>query len=481
MFKKYLCWLVALPMTLLFAGCTIENDIPYPFVESVITAFEVEGQCNESGTGAGSALINYDAHTVQVYVEESVDLNRLSIRRFEVSNNATIAAPQACLHPDKFPTQGFKQTSDAEATRVNFSAPVQFTLTTYQDYVWTVSVTQVERSEVEVFTRCSSATVSGEVKNGKVPTVEYCEHGTQNWTTLPAAQISVNADKYTAEITGLTPGTSYDFRSSNGAKATFTTEPALQLPNSSFDDWSSEVSATGKTLWLPKAEGADTFWDTGNRGATTVGASNSTGVTEDGRTFANLQSKYIVVKFAAGNIFAGDYLATDGTNGILNFGRPFTSFPTKMKFDYKYQTSPVNRVGKWDDAYSRYIKREVFDNLKGNNDSCAVYIALLDDYVDDADREANTYENVPYPWVIRTRPSNLHLFDPESPRVIAYGQLTQGDNVTEWTTHEITLNYRYTNRKPKYIVVVASSSKYGDYFTGGDKSLLQIDNLELIY
>lgn len=485
MFKKYLSWLIVLPFTLLFAQCAIEDDIPYPFVESAITVIEVEGQCNETATGFASAVINNDAHTVQLYVDESVDVNRLSIKRLEVSNDASIAVDKAaCLQPENFPTKSFKETGNADATRVNFSAPVRFTLTTYQDYEWTVSVSQVLRGEANVFARCTSATLSGDVKAGQAPAIDYRVQGSQAWTSVAESQITVAEGQYVAQLTGLVPGSTYEYRLTFGTSApstdNFTTAPALQLPNASFDDWSSEGTGT-RTLWLPKAEGAETFWDTGNRGATTVGASNSTGMTEEGRTYANLQSKYIVVKFAAGNIFSGDYLATDGTNGILSFGRPFSSFPTKLQFEYKYTTGAVNRGGKWDDAYGKYINKEMFDGLKGQNDSCQIYVALIDDYVDDADREVNTYDGKVYPWLIRTKPSDLHLFDPKSPRVIAYGQLTQGSNVEDWTTHEITLNYRYTNRMPKYIIVVASSSKYGDYFTGYDKALLQLDNLKLIY
>lgn len=32
-----------------------------------------------------------------------------------------------------------------------------------------------------------------------------------------------------------------------------------------------------------------------------------------------------------------------------------------------------------------------------------------------------------------------------------------------------------------YIIIVASSSKYGDYFTGGDGSIMYLDDLELVY
>lgn len=486
MFKKFLTWLIVLPVTLLFAQCAIDNDIPYPFIEAAITTIEVEGQCNATGTGFGSAVINNDNHTVQLYVDDTVDLSRLCVKRLEVSNNATITVDNAvCVNPGSFPTQSFKETSNPEATRLNFTNDVQFKLTTYQDYIWTVHVSQIIRSEVSVFPRCVSAILSGSVKNGVVPGVEYREQGTQDWQTLPASQITANADEYKAEVTGLVPGTTYEYRMKYGAVATevatFTTAPAQQLPNSSFDDWCSSGTGT-KVLWMPWAEGETGYWDTGNRGATTVGASNSTCVTEDGRTFANLQSKYIVLKFAAGNIFTGQYLATDGTNGILSFGREFNTFPSKLQFDYKYTSSTINRTaGAWNNAYGEYISKGMYNQLKGQPDSCQIYIALLDDYVDDADRDANTYDGKVYPWIIRTSPKSLHLFKADSPRVIAYGQLTQGNSTDGWKTEEIELNYRYTDRTPKYIMVVASSSKYGDYFTGGDASLLQLDNVKLLY
>lgn len=404
MFKKFFTWLIMLPVTMLFSQCAIEDDIPYPFVESSITVFEVEGQTNEFGSGFSSAKINNDAHTVQLYVNNSIDLSKVCIKRLEVSNDATIAIDKSvCQQPDRFPIHSFKETPDASATTVDFTSPVKFRLTTYQDYDWTV-------------------------------TVSYP-------TAAPILDV--------------------------------------QLPNSSFDDWCSS-GADNKKLWMPWKEGETGFWDTGNRGATTVGASNSTGVTEDGRTFANLQSKYIVVKFAAGNIFTGEYLATEGTNGVLSFGREFTASPKKLQFDYKFKSSTINKGGAWNDAYGRYVNKTMFTNLKGQPDSCQIYIALFDDYIDDADREANTYEGKVYPWVIRTRAADIQLFDPKSPRVIAYGQMTQGNDVTEWTTQQITLKYN-DQRTPKYIMIVASSSKYGDYFVGGDQTLLQLDNLKLIY
>ena len=202
---------------------------------------------------------------------------------------------------------------------------------------------------------------------------------------------------------------------------------------------------------------------------------------EDGRRYANLLSKYIMIKFAAGNIFTGEYVETDETNGVVSFGRPFTAFPTKMRFDYKYKCGTINRVGAdWSEAYSDYIKKEVLDGLKGQPDTACIYIALGDwepvTYVSE-----RTGKSTVCPYLIRTRPSALHLFNVNDPHIIAYAQLSKGETVDTWTTETLTLNYRVTDRQPKYIIVVASSSKYGDYFAGGEGSLLKLDNVELLY
>ena len=45
----------------------------------------------------------------------------------------------------------------------------------------------------------------------------------------------------------------------------------------------------------------------------------------------------------------------------------------------------------------------------------------------------------------------------------------------------INLKYRDLTKKPTYILVVCSSSKYGDYFTGSTSSVLLLDEFDLIY
>jgi len=64
---------------------------------------------------------------------------------------------------------------------------------------------------------------------------------------------------------------------------------------------------------------------------------------------------------------------------------------------------------------------------------------------------------------------------------VAYGKYQSGQSIPEYVPFEIELNYTSTSRVPKYILIVGSASKYGDYFTGGAGSVLCLDDLELIY
>jgi hypothetical protein len=310
---------------------------------------------------------------------------------------------------------------------------------------------------IEAFAMTTKASFSGKIQSGKTPVVEYKKSSASTWTDLPTADVTVSGTSFTASVSKLSPNTTYQYRVSVDGNSsdtqTFSTTEATPLTDGSFDNWHQD----GK-VWNPWSESGTSFWDTGNKGATTISDSNSAPTDETcngtGKA-ACLESKYLVLKFAAGNIFTGTYVKTDGTNGILDFGRPFTAFPTKLRVNYKYNCATINRSGDSD-----------YDYLKGRPDSCHIYIALTD------------WDE---PYRIKTKKTERQLFDKNSENVIAYAELTQGETTTEYKQVDLNLTYRYTNRKPNYILVVASASKYGDFFVGGEGSKLWVDNFELIY
>ena len=394
----------------------------------------------------GNAIIDAINRNVIVYVSKDQRLDQIKVTTFDLGGE------HGTVYPD--PT--------AE-TYYDFSQPRTFYVSQGWEetsLIWTVYVYQTEESasgEVSVFTRATSATLSGSVQSGKEPVIEYKKTTDSDWTTQLSSSIEISGTNYTTLLQQLTPGTEYECRVSvDGTivgSQNFSTAPATLLTDGSFDNWNQD----GK-LWNPWPTGGTSFWDTGNKGAVTISDSNSipTDETCNGSGLAaSLESKYLVLKFAAGNIFTGSYVKTVGTNGVLSFGRPFTSFPSKLRINYKYTSATIDKVG--EDALSY---------LKGRPDSCHIYIALTDW---DEPRE------------IRTRPSERQLFDKTDSKIIAYAELVQGSSTSTYQQKDLVLDYRYTNRTPKYIVVVATASKYGDYFTGGVGSKLWLDNFELIY
>ena len=64
--------------------------------------------------------------------------------------------------------------------------------------------------------------------------------------------------------------------------------------------------------------------------------------------------------------------------------------------------------------------------------------------------------------------------------IIAYASLDLGQT-DGYQPFTLELEYRDRTRTPKYIVIVAAASKYGDYFTGGVGSTLYLDEFSFVY
>ncbi|MBC5612804.1 DUF4493 domain-containing protein [Bacteroides hominis] len=324
---------------------------------------------------------------------------------------------------------------------------------------------------------------------------KYRISGTEDWNTV--SNVEQADGKLIATITGLIPGTEYDFcfaiNGVNGKITTATTELQKQLENGSFDEW----NQNGDT-WFPgtaaEASAKNSYWDTGNVGAATMSKNPSIGESNDVHTVGGksgkLSSQFVglfgVGKFAAGNIYIGRYMETyaNVTNmgARIRFGREFSSRPTELKGWYKYTR------GK-DKMYGDYNKSELTDS---GGDKCSIYIVLTDNIgLVDADGVKTAYEidnhatDQPAKFIYK----NAIDFSENNKDVIAYGSITdeeskgsfdESGNVV-WKQFSIDLKYRDLTRKPKFIIVVASASKYGDFFTGYENSTMLIDDFELVY
>lgn len=184
-----------------------------------------------------------------------------------------------------------------------------------------------------------------------------------------------------------------------------------------------------------------------------------------------MTSKKIVIKFAAGNIFTGQYLATDGTDGVLGWGRPCTSRPKALKVYVRYEPGSVDVGG------DKIAKEET--------DKGIIYVAV-------GDWAGQTYSDKgTWPFVVQTKNASS-LFSTEKGTysgdgIIAYGEKTFDEAYNENGGYkELTINLDYDNfggnqRKPTSIIIVASASKFGDYFQGSTSSKMWLDDMELIY
>ena len=392
--------------------------------------------------GMSNYVLDANSRTVIIYVGSDQELNNIQINKLNLGGEYGRVKPDPTTVHDFTSSQTFRAARHGEESWLE----------------WQVFVYKTEEGgstgSSDVFAMVTRATVKGSVQSGKTPTVEYRKQSASDWNTVPAANVTTSGTSFTATLTGLNGSTTYNYRvtvdGAAGSEQSFTTVAPVALENGSMENWSQD----GKQ-WNPWGSGATEFWGTGNPGAAAFIGNLTTPTDESVKgKAALLETKDAIIKLGAGNIFTGDF-ELEGLNGLLHFGRPFSSFPTSLRLYYKYTPATIDMIGD-----------NVGDlaSLKGQTDMCQIYIALSD----------KTYE-------IRNNPSKRQLFDPNDSGIIAYGEFTSSQSVTSYKQLEIPLEYRYTDRTPKYIIIVASSSKYGDYYIGGVGSKLWLDEMELVY
>lgn len=299
----------------------------------------------------------------------------------------------------------------------------------------------------------------------------------EDWTFVEG---TLNGSLLTATLTDLVNGTSYAFRLvideyTSSQQNTFTTTAYPQLPNAGFENWQTDSKAN-----LIYGSGESMFWDSGNHGSATMNKNVTTpdsDIKHSGNYSAKLSSQFVGIgsfigRFAAGNLFAGQYLVTDGTDGVLGWGRPWTVQPKSLKGYVKYSPATIN-----------YVSSDAPEYVKGDMDKGIIYIALLTENASES--YTSSGQTYTYPIIVKTNSSERRLFEKDGkdrPNVVAYGEkvfdsATAGDGMVEF---EIPIE-EVSGGKVAYIMIVASASKGGDYFTGGDGSTMWLDDLELVY
>ncbi|MDE7355872.1 MAG: PCMD domain-containing protein [Rikenellaceae bacterium] len=503
-------------MTLLLATGCIPNDIPYPNRQPSFKAFEVEGQ-------VGSSEFDQLNRKVSLTVDGEHDITNVRVIFWDISDSTEMLPAM----PD----------------RLNLAKPYLCTLRTWQDYQWTIDAkwdvqylvnvedqigdasvdtvgrvmivtvakTQhlasmkinkiqigptnavitpdplegtfdlrgdgqvfkvnmfgrteewrisaahaqfsIQSKSVTAWTKTATATASVPVGATDIG-YEYRREVDEAWNQTDIENITLDGGTMTAVITGLEPGTKYVCRpflgDERGQEQTFTTDKVEEIPNMNFEQWH-QADPKG-ICWYPYAQGGTPYWITGNYATAQFGSTNATIPVEDGandsKYGACLETKKVAGQLAAGNLFTGDFKFTSITEAANSpkFGRPFTGRPAGLKGWYKYQPQAISDAKNDDDK-----------KLIGQPDQCHIYISL---------------EN----WRGATERPKEDARD-----VVAYGEFKTSESSDSYKEFVINIDYKSTTIKPTHIVLVTTSSVYGDRYCGGKGSKLWVDELSFDY
>lgn len=390
------------------------------------------------------------------YKNEAGEINRVRVN-FEADFTNNLVSG---LHTFKFIAgdngDGTEKTSEATLSLRLSNAAVELQEATDVSYTTTTFVATIVKPDE----------LTGNVG------FNYREKGAADWIFVAGTN---NGTTLTATVDNLKFGTPYEYCAVAGGYTSpakeLTTLTPPQLPNASFE----QTSTAGDKALMFSSDPNDFYWDSGNHGSQKM-SKNVTEVTtkyfHSGKQGLCLHSQFVgfgaLGKFAAGNIFIGKYLATEGMDGVLGWGRPFNCpiRPKALKVWARYE--PVNITH--DDTSA------LPSVSKGDPDNGIVYIALVTD-------QTMSYNSETWPQIVKTSSSSRQLFDPSGSNVVAYGEHVFTSATTESGLVEITipLNDVNPNLTVSNIIIVASASRYGDYFVGGDGSLLYLDDFELVY
>ena len=418
--------------------------------QNIMRAFTVSGQI-------GSTKFYPDTHEASVNIPMEKGLGNIEVTELKLgpegaTYNGTTSIPELMWEK--------KGAYAVSNVKVGYSD--------FIDEEWTlyVNLTDINVGINSVDAWTNVAWVNGFGREGESNGCEYKKDGEDVWSKVEDSELTYDGGNFIARIVHLEANTTYVTRVFSGdeysEEVRFTTGSEEQPENNSF-----EYTSGTSPLYL-FGEGQEMWWDTGNTGSSTMGKNVTTidtNLKHSGNQSLLLSSQFvgigIIGKFAAGNVFAGKYLKTDGTDGVLGFGRPFTSRPTKLKGYLKYNSGVVDKGG---------------DKIQnGQNDIGIVYVALTDG-------DGVAYDDgSKWSCIIKTK--TKQLFDKNADNVVAYGELVlnESSDGNDLIPFEIDLEYNSTNRVPSRIVIVASASFYGDYFQGSTSSKLWLDDINLEY
>ncbi len=514
------------------AACScVKNDLPYPYIESVIEEIGVYDM-------KGEPVIDAASNTVSITVGELADVSKLQITKLKVSEDAEIIPDKdACASFEQFPNKSFASLDELPAnanTVVDFTKTVRFVLKTYQEHVWNIKVTQEIDRVVEVEKQVGSALIDSQSKIAII----YVEKETSlddihiNKLQLEGESAEARPDPTT--VTDFTRPRTFEFYRNDVLVSTWIVDvqPSVVLSTPvSANAWATKVSLYGemKSGATPSVEykkTTDSEWSVLPAENIEVAQTSFTAELEglengteyqwrilvDGEyseTVAFTTEKIIEIPnlnfdtwsqsgknwFANGDN-ADSYWATGntGVTSTLAGGKdPITTRSSDAVNGYAAEMHTITGITLVGTASGNLF----IGSYKTNMSNPSASVTFGREY--DGARPTKLkgfYKYKSMPITAGTKPGNLQndechiymrLWD-ASGKEIAYGEFVGTETVTEYTPFEFNLEYNDNVTKPAKITIVATSSHYGGEFEGvkvvgqvGEGSTLWVDEFELSY
>ena len=309
-----------------------------------------------------------------------------------------------------------------------------------------------------------SATVYGTPSKVEIAMRE----GNGEWRNYTASASGL--DTYSATVDGLVTNHTYEYNliidgKSVGTSRKFTTEDGAQIPNGDLEDW----TTSGKVI-IPYYTLVNPYWCTGNWGTAMLSknitqSSNDVRPGSTGTKSAYMDSEYIVLKFAAGNLYIGSWGGMQGQNATVYFGQPFSfnAKPKAIRFWAKFNCGTIDNA-------SGGVGKE------GDPDLCKIFCCMATEAhtVISADAKGTTFS---------PSDANIKSGDARYKKVLysAYMETTQSQ--TEWKQFEIPFTFYGSdpNQVPTHLILTYTCSGYGDFFDGSTESWMYVDDIELVY
>ncbi len=465
---------------------TTYQNYPWTIVASrpIERYFTVDGQ-------VGATFVDEANHRMIAYVRKTVSLSDIKVTSLKLGPKGI-----STYFPGKDQMKDFSEGGYEVEVVVDYNGNME------QEDSWKLFVEQsdvtVRVKKKNIWTKEAYLTAEGIA--GQANGFRYREKGSiGDWIQVPEEELTFDGGQFTAHIENLTGNTTYEFYAFTGEGSSeemtevdeFTTDPERQLPNNSFENFSLVSGAEYYKWFNPSCsdpESQDIWWASGNGegnemvssgdgkgGKSVVKGTASLGIVltypdnnekVDGEWSVRCESKEFVGLLACGNLFTGRFAGLEGTTGgAVNYGRPWTTRPHKLRLWYKYKPGKL--------INSNLDKAPAGQSVKeGDPDRCEVAVSV-------GKWDYRVMKGVPESPV-RVNTSKKIYYNSSSEGIVAFGHLVSGET-NGWQQVEIPLEYRDTETIPSHIIITCASSYLGDYLIGGPGSTLWIDKMELVY